>query len=136
LKLTLPFPRAPRRRSPAASQRGLTLLGLIITGVVLVFVAMIVMKVFPTATEYLAVKRAVVKAQSEGTDPLTIRNAFDRAAAIDDITSITGKDLDIQRIPGGGFTVSFAYEKRIPLFGPAILLLDYRGDARDAAPRR
>ena len=128
-------PRNPVRSFPR-SQRGLSLLGLIVLGVIIVFGALVTMKIFPTATEYLAVKRAIVKAQQEGSDMLSIRNAFDRAAAIDDITSITGKDLQIQRDPGGGFNVSFAYEKRIPLVGPASLVLDYRGDARAAAPRK
>lgn len=128
-------PRPPVRAFPRR-QRGLSLLGLIVLGVIIVFGALVTMKIFPTATEFLAVKRAVVKAQQEGTDAVSIRNAFDRAAAIDDITSITGKDLQIQRDPGGRFAVSFAYEKRIPLIGPASLVLDYRGDARDSAPRR
>jgi hypothetical protein len=119
--------RAPR--SPRIRQRGLSLLGLLFLGVIIVFGALVTLKVFPTVTEYLAIKRAVIKARSDGTDPQTIRNSFDRAAAIDDITSITGKDLQIQREPGGGFAVSFAYEKRIPLTGPASLVLDYRGDA-------
>jgi hypothetical protein len=120
------------RRPFPASQRGLSLLGLIVLGVLLVFGAMVSLKVFPTVTEYLAIKRAVVKARVDGTDPAGIRSAFDRAAAIDDITSITGKDLQIQRTPGGGYTVAFAYEKRIPLAGPVHLLLDYRGDASEA----
>ena len=119
----------PRLRRPAARQRGLSLVGLIVLGVLLVFGALVTMKVFPTVTEYLAVKRAVDKARADGTDPQTIRNAFDRAAAIDDITSLTGKDLQIQRDPGGGYTVGFAYEKRISLFGPASLVLDYKGEA-------
>lgn len=119
-----------------ASQRGLSLVGLIVLGVILVFGAMIALKVFPTVTEYLAVKRAVVKARTDGSDPSTIRSAFDRAAAIDDITSITGKDLQIQRTAGGGYNVAFAYEKRIPLAGPVNLLLDYRGDASEAPTRR
>jgi hypothetical protein len=121
-------PASPRRPYPA-SQRGLSLLGLIVLGVILVFGALVTLKVFPTATEFIAVNRAVTKARTDGTDPQTIRASFDRAAAIDDITSITGKDLQIQREPGGGYQVSFAYEKRIPLFGPASLLLDYRGEA-------
>jgi len=125
--ITRPFP---------ASQRGLSLLGLIFLGVLLVFGAMLSLKVFPTVTEYLAVKRAVVKARTDGTDPVTIRSAFDRAAAIDDITSITGKDLLIQRTAGGTYTVAFAYEKRIPLAGPVNLLLDYRGDASEGPARR
>jgi hypothetical protein len=115
-----PFPR---------HQRGLSLLGLIILGVILVFGALVTLKIFPTVTEYLAVKRAVEKARSDGTDIQTIRNAFDRAAAIDDITSLTGKDLQITRDAGGGFNVSFAYEKRIPLTGPASLVLEYRGES-------
>jgi hypothetical protein len=117
------------RRAARSAQRGLSLLGLLFLGVIIVFGALITLKVVPTATEFLAIKRAVVKARAEGTDPQTIRNSFDRAAAIDDITSITGKDLQILREPGGGYAVSFAYEKRIPLAGPANLLLDYRGDA-------
>ncbi len=122
---------APRRAFPA-SQRGLSLLGLIVLGVILVFGALVALKVFPTVTEYLAIKRAVVKARADGTDPQTIRSGFDRAAAVDDITSITGKDLRIVREQGGGFAVSFEYEKRIPLAGPASLLLEYRGDASRA----
>jgi len=124
-----------RRGSPVplrpypSSQRGLSLLGLIVLGVILVFGALITLKIFPTVTEFIAIERAVAKARIDGTDPASIRSSFERAAAIDDITSITGKDLQIQREPSGGYQVSFAYEKRIPLFGPASLVLDYRGEA-------
>ena len=129
-------PRTALRRPFPASQRGLSLLGLIVLGVILVFGALITLKVLPTATEFVAVKRAIVKARTGGTDAQSIRVAFDRAAAIEDITSITGKDLQIQREPGGGYQVSFAYEKRIPLFGPASLLLDYRGEASSTTKAR
>jgi hypothetical protein len=129
-------PRTALRRPFPASQRGLSLLGLIVLGVILVFGALLTLKVFPTATEFVAVKRAIVKARTDGTDAQSIRVAFDRAAAIDDITSVTGKDLVVQREPGGGYQVSFAYEKRIPLFGPASLLLDYRGEASSTTKAR
>ncbi len=132
---TLPQRPATRRRPSRASQRGLSLLGLIVLGVILVFGALVTLKIFPTVTEYLAVKRAIVKARADGTDPQSIRSAFDRAAAIDDITSLTGKDLQIAREPGGGYAVTFAYEKRIPLAGPASLLLEYRGDAAGGTSR-
>lgn len=118
----------PVRRT-AARQRGLSLVGLIVLGVILVFGALLVMKVFPTVIEYIAIQRAVVKARNDGSDPASIRAAFERSAAIDDITSITGKDLQVARRPNGDYAVSFAYEKRIPLMGPAWLLLDYRGEA-------
>ncbi|MEI6321166.1 MAG: DUF4845 domain-containing protein [Pseudomonadota bacterium] len=120
-----------RSRFPAAAarQRGLSLFSLLVLGVVLVFGALLTMKVFPTALEYVAIKRAVVKARNEGSDPAAIRSVFERAAAIEDITSISSKDLQIKRRGDTDYEVSFAYEKRIPLIGPAWLLLDYRGEA-------
>ena len=42
--------------------------------------------------------------------------------------SIRGKDLLITR-EGGNVSIGFRYEKRIPLFGPASLLLDYQGNS-------
>ncbi|MEN9316728.1 MAG: hypothetical protein RJA99_779 [Pseudomonadota bacterium] len=118
------------RPTCAARQRGLSLVSLIVLGMILVFGALLAMNVFPTVTEYLAIKRAVVKARNDGGDPTSIRASFERTAAVDDITSITSKDLQIVRRPSGEYVVSFAYEKRIPLVGPAWLLLDYRGDAQ------
>ncbi len=110
-------------------QEGLSLPGLIVTGVIIVFIAMIGMRIFPTVTEYMAIKRAVVKARDSGPEPQAIRAAFDRFAAVDDITSISGKDLDIQRTSAGP-VVAFRYEKKLPLVGPASLLLEYEGDTR------
>jgi hypothetical protein len=123
------------RLRPAGRRRqtGISLLGLIVLGTVLTFGAMLTLRLYPTVSEYMLIKRAVVKARADATNPQGIRQAFDRTAAIDDITSISGKDLDIVPLPAGGYAVSFAYEKRIPLFGPASLLLDYRGDAASAA---
>ncbi len=120
-------------RAPRFRQRGMSLISLILLGVVLVFGALLVMKVVPTVTEFVAIKRAVVKARNEGTDPPSIRAAFERASAIDDFSSVTGKDLQIVRRTSGEYAVSFAYEKRIPLVGPAYLVLDYRGEALPAA---
>jgi hypothetical protein len=107
----------------------MSLISLVVVGVVLVFGALLVMKVIPTAIEFVAIKRAVVKARNEGGDPPGIRASFERASAIEDFTSITGTDLQITRRPSGEYAVSFSYEKRIPLVGPAYLLLDYQGEA-------
>ena len=124
-----PTPRHPLAVVSGRRQAGLSLLGLIFLGVILTFGAMLTLRLYPTVTEFMMIKRAVTKARNDGIDPPSIRAAFDRTAAIDDITSINGKDLQITTAPGGGYRVEFAYEKRIPLFGPASLVLDYRGDA-------
>ncbi len=47
---------------------------------------------------------------------------------MDYITSITGKDLDVTK-QGDKVVVNFAYDKEIPLAGPAYLLLKYRGSS-------
>ena len=111
-----------------ARQRGLTLLGLLVAGAVLALAAVLAMKVVPSALEYNAIRGAISKvASAGGNSARDYEAAFDRYAAIDDITSITGKDLVIEKRADGHTVLSFAYEKRIPLFGPASLVLDYRG---------
>ena len=52
--------------------------------------------------------------------------AFDKSAEVNYISSIHGSDLLIER-EEGGLEVSFAYDKKIPLVGPASLLLEYTG---------
>jgi hypothetical protein len=113
----------------ARRERGLSLIGLILFGIVAVMLVTVGMRVVPTALEFAAIKRAIGKIATSGeTSTQEIQKSFDRMAAVDDIASINGKDLLIKR-DGGRVTISFQYEKRIPLFGPASLLLDYKGTA-------
>jgi hypothetical protein len=110
-------------------QRGLSLIGLLFFGIIVVMLVVVGMRVLPTALEFMAIKRAIVRIATSGeTSPQQIRSAFERSAAIDDIVSIQGKDLVVTR-DGNKVTISFRYEKRIPLAGPASLLLDYQGSA-------
>jgi hypothetical protein len=98
--------------------------------------ATLALNVAPTINEYLAVKRAIVKARADGVDPRSIRGVFDRAAAVDDITAIDGKDLIVERLPNGEFAISFEYERRIDLFGPVSLLILYQGETGKAPADR
>ena len=108
-------------------QRGLSLIGLLLFGIIAVMFVVIGMRVLPTVLEYMAVERTLERIATSGeSTPSAIRTSFDRAAAIDDIASITGRDLKIDRSNGGSL-VSYEYEKRVPLFGPASLLLEYKG---------
>lgn len=112
-------------------QRGLTLIGLLISGIIIALIALVVMRVVPTVIEYFNIKKAVVRATSSSPSglPSEIRTAFDRAQAIDDFSAIAAKDLVISKV-NDKTVVSFAYEKRVPLFGPASLLIEYKGDSR------
>jgi hypothetical protein len=119
------YPRFSRR------QRGLTLIGLLVSGIIIALIALVVMRVVPTVIEYFNIKKAVVRATSSSPSglPSEIRTAFDRAQAIDDFSAIAAKDLVITKT-NDKTVVSFAYEKRVPLFGPASLLIEYKGDSR------
>jgi hypothetical protein len=108
-------------------ERGLSLIGLLIFGIIAVMLVVVGMRVLPTVLEYMAIERALTKLAGSGNaSPAQIKSGFDRIAAVDDIASITGRDLIIERTPAG-VLVSFQYEKRVPLYGSASLLLDYRG---------
>ena len=77
---------------------------------------------------HLGVLKAVQKASAGNTVP-EVRQIFDKAAEIDNISSISGRDLDISK-EGDKVVVKFAYNKEIHMFGPAWLLLKYSGTSR------
>ncbi|MGV8898146.1 MAG: DUF4845 domain-containing protein [Burkholderiaceae bacterium] len=107
-------------------QQGLTLVGLIFVLAIVAVIAILAMKIVPTAIEYNAIRKAIASANESGKTGAEIRAAFDRQADVGYIDAIAGKDLEITQVDGEA-TVSFAYQKKIPLFGPASLLLEYAG---------
>jgi sensor histidine kinase regulating citrate/malate metabolism len=111
-----------------SKQRGISFLGLIVVGVLLAMVGVIGAQVFPTYLEYTAVNKAVNKA-SLGSTVAEVRNIFDKQTQVDDIKSITGKDLEVSK-DGEKIIVRFAYEREIHLTGPAFLTLKYTGQSK------
>ncbi|MES2264230.1 MAG: DUF4845 domain-containing protein [Pseudomonadota bacterium] len=113
-------------------QRGISLMGLIFMLAILGVVGILAMQILPTYSEYRAIQSAIVKAKSAGTTPQEIQNSFSKSAEVGYISSITARDLVISR-EEGGLEVSFAYDKKIPLVGPASLLLEYAGSTSKTA---
>jgi hypothetical protein len=107
-----------------AKQRGVSLVGLIFILAILGVIAVLALKVVPTVTEFMAVKKAIGIAKTSGNSPVEIRQSFDRQADVAYITSVQGKDLDVRKT-GDGYDIAVSYEKKIPLFGPASLEIDY-----------
>ena len=122
-----------RIASPPAfrrAQRGLSLIGLLFVAAVVIAIAVVAMRIVPSALEYMAIKGAVEKVVSSGAPSAReLQVAFDRFAAVDDIKSISGRDLIIEKVDGAT-VVSFAYEKRIELAGPVSLVIAYNGSSR------
>jgi hypothetical protein len=109
-------------------QVGISFIGLLFVVGVLACAGIIAAEAFPTVVEYQAALKAAQKASS-GTTVTEVRQIFDKAADIDNISSITGKDLDISK-EGDKVVVKFAYNKEIHMFGPAYLLLKYAGQSK------
>jgi hypothetical protein len=109
-------------------QAGLSFFGLIFVIAVFAGVGVLAAQAFPTFLEYQACLKAVNKA-AQGSTIAEIQTIFYKAAQIDDITAIKGKDLVITK-EGDKVVVSFAYNKEIHMFGPAWLLLKYVGRSK------
>jgi len=110
-------------------QRGIGFIGLLFVLALAIIVAILGMKTVPAVIEYFTIKK-VVYSMTHSPDmrdatPADVRASFDRRASIDAISSITGRDLEIRR-DGGDLVVSFAYERRVPLFGPVTLLFEFK----------
>jgi hypothetical protein len=114
----------------AARQRGLSVVSLIFVGVIVVFLLVIGAKAVPAMTEYFAVDRAVQKVAGEGQTVRDIRAAFDRYATVDNISSVSGKDLDITK-DGEKVIVSYAYQYSIPIMDNVRIVIDFAGSNRD-----
>ena len=109
-------------------QRGMSLISLLFVGGVIACTFLIGAQVAPTVFEFQAISKAANKAKAGNTVP-EVRSIFDKAAQIDDISSISGKDLIVSK-EGGNTVVVFAYTREVHLAGPAYLLLKYDGRSK------
>lgn len=116
-------------RQLKSGQRGITFIGLLFIGGILAVVGVILAQVVPTLVELQAIHKAAKKAATEGGTVTEVRAVFDKAATIDDIKSIEGKDLVVTKI-GDKVVVGFAYQREIHLAGPAWLTLKYEGSTK------
>ncbi len=117
------------KRQVKSRQRGLSFIGLLFFGAILAGIGVMLAQVAPTVIEYQSISKAVDKAAREGNSVVEVRTIFDKAADIDYISAISGKDLDVTK-DNDKVVVSFAYNKEIHMFGPAYLLLKYSGRSK------
>jgi Domain of unknown function (DUF4845) len=116
------------------SQRGISLIGLFLVGILVVALIALGFRVVPAVVEYIAIERAVQKIRNEGSTVRELQAAFDRHATIDDITSISSKDLDITK-EGDRIVISYAYAKKVPITDNVALVIDFSGTTRDRQRR-
>ena len=114
-------------------QMGVSLSGLLFWCVIVAMVAVLLIKVAPSAIEYYKIRKDIVAVAHGAKPDMTVadlRRSFMRHADIDMITDVKPEDLDIGK-EGNQIVISVAYEKRISLFGPVSLVIDYRASSAD-----
>lgn len=111
-----------------ARQRGVTLMGLILGSVVLVFVALLGMRLLPSYIEYFQIKKAVVGVASEtrGRSPGVgeVRRLFENQQTIDDFKAVKAGDLEITKV-GNDVQIVASYRKEIPLVSNIGVYIDF-----------
>jgi Tfp pilus assembly major pilin PilA len=116
-------------------QDGISLVGFIFVVAIIALIAIVGVKVVPTVIEYSAIKKAIVAAKSAGSTAQEIKASFDRQREVGYIESVAGDDLEIAR-SATGVDVSVAYQKKIGLFGPVSLVIDYMASTADTSGKK
>ncbi len=110
------------------TQSGATLLGMLIVGAMIVFVALIVMKMVPAYTEYFSVKKVLLAMKQESLSSMSnkeIKDSFDRRANIAYVEAVTGADLNIEKGADGETVLVVEYQVVKPVMGNVSVLIDF-----------
>jgi len=115
-------------------QQGITLMGLIIGGFVLVFAALLAMKLLPPYLEYFSVKKALtgiaLETRGRGATAADVRRAFENRSAIDNISSVHPNTLEISK-QGNDLLITASYRKEVPLFANIGVYIDFMASSKD-----
>lgn len=112
----------------AASQRGLSLFGLLFWAIIFGFVGYVLVRTLPTVNEYFTIKGAIDKIAAQNLTTVgEIRAQFDKQKLIEySISSISGRDLEVTK-ENDRVVIGFSYEKELELIEPVYLLIKYQG---------
>ncbi|MGY8848446.1 MAG: DUF4845 domain-containing protein [Burkholderiales bacterium] len=109
-------------------QRGMGLLALIFWALVSVFVFMVALKILPVYKENMAIKTTLSAMASDSIlqngEKWEIRKSFNERADIDNISSVNGGDLEIDK-EDGRIVLGIAYSVKTPLFANISLYIDF-----------
>jgi hypothetical protein len=119
------------------NQQGMTFIGVMFVGMVLIFGAILVMKLIPPYLEFWSVQKIIsVMSKDSALPGMTVSEArvsFDRRAVIDNVKVITGADLEIAK-DRGTTVVSADYSVTVPIAGNISALLEFQASTADATP--
>ncbi|MDR2219705.1 MAG: DUF4845 domain-containing protein [Methylobacillus sp.] len=108
----------------------------VIVGAVILLVA----KLFPAYAEFYAVKKAIARLETGGSlatmSEQDIYKIFDRSSVMDDIRSVTPKDLKVARAADGTTSVSVDYQVVVPIVGNVSALMKFHAQTGTEKPSK
>ena len=103
-----------------ARQRGMTLIGWLLTLVLIGFAGIIAIRLVPVYMDAYTVSSIMQQLESESRttsmDRREVRETFRRRLDVNDVTRVSASDLQFKEITGG-MQVLLEYESRVPLIG-------------------
>ena len=118
------------QRTPRSRQRGLSFIGLVLWGFIIVAGVAIGSQAVPVVIENMNIKKAATKAARQGSTVQEVRDIYQKAQAIDDMQSVNAKDLDVTKDTNGSIVVSYSYERDVHLVGPAYLVFRFKDSVK------
>ncbi len=115
-------------KTMAIRQRGVSLSGLLIWVMLLIFAGIGAMKLIPAYIQNAEIK-GILHTIAHDPEMLsapasTIRESFGKRAMMNNISVVTAENIDIVK-NSGGLSLSINYSMKIPLAGNASLLIEF-----------
>jgi Domain of unknown function (DUF4845) len=108
-------------------QRGVTFVGMVFIAGLIVFGAIVGLKLIPAYIEYATIVNHLRElgnsSEGKGT-PKEVQSAFGKRAQIDDIQSVSPTDLEVIK-EGNSVVLTLNYSTKIPLFGNLSACIDF-----------
>lgn len=110
-------------------QQGISLSGLLVWSLILILISISGLRIVPAYVEYSTIQKnltAMVKdTNTQNMDLNQIRLSFNKRAQIDDIKSVSGQDIKINK-ENGRIVLSVEYTTKIPLIANLSLSIDFK----------
>ena len=113
-------------------QQGVTFVGMMFIAALIIFGAIIGLKLVPAYIEYATVVqhlREIARSpEARGGSPREVQMLFSKRAQIDNIKAITANDIDVSR-EGDTVLLTASYETKVKLFGNLNACIDFEASS-------
>jgi hypothetical protein len=123
-----------KQQSNNQNQRGMTFIGALVIIGLLIVIAIVGMKMMPAYIEFMAVKKVIRAMSEEQLSEMSkkeVADSFDKRSKIDDIKSIVGHDLIVEKDETGNTVISVEYQVVKPIMGNVSALIDFKTSSDD-----